>query len=130
MDWFKIVFLKDDFSHENRLCERWLLILYLFKFFLNLKKHLKVVFCKDDFYIIFFWNHMWKFYLQKTIFVQIFLKFEKCKSCLYKRRLSFKIFWNLKKHLKVVFILYDFLFFLKSHVKVVFTKYDFCPNFS
>ena len=81
IDWFKIIFLKDDFSRENRLCERRLLIFYLFiiclKFFWNLEKHLKVVLIKEDFYINFFEITRESCLLQKTTFVQIFLKFEK-----------------------------------------------------
>ena len=82
-----------------------LLVYNLFKIFWNLKKHLEVVFCKNDFYIIFFEITRES---QKTAFVQIFLKFETRKNCLYKRWFSFKIFWNLKKHLKVVFCKCDF----------------------
>ena len=68
IDWFKIVFFKDDFSCENRFWERWLLIVtkndfhLFFKFKKNLVKnqttftsnfkkiYLKIIFYKDDFY--------------------------------------------------------------------------------
>ena len=90
---FVQIFLKFE-KHESCLYKRRL----SFKIFWNLKKHLKRLVCK------FFWNHTWKLSLQKMTFIHIFLKFEKRENYLYKKRLSFKFFWNLKKHLKDDFL--------------------------
>ncbi len=88
IDRFKIVFLKYDFfAWKSSLWKTTfdsLFIYNLFKIFWNLKKHLKVFFCKDDCYINFF---------------EITRE-----NCLYKRWLLSKFFWNLKKHMKDNFL--------------------------